>query len=78
MTNLFDIESFYQFMEENNGDDFFNIPVDKKPKCAICGSEAEIEVSGAGPIPENVCMRCYAHPDYQVIVFRDNLKRKLI
>ena len=53
--------------------------MEPKPICAICGeNEAEIEVRGDYPIPELVCMECYAHPDYQTIVLRDNLKRRLI
>jgi len=51
----------------------------EKVVCAVCGEDAEIEVRTLGvPIPECVCMKCYAHPDYQEIVLKNNLKRKLI
>ena len=67
----FQVESFYQFMEEIN-QGAFPIPVEcdeDRDKCAICEEEqaiVEIAYERKGKkFVERTCMRCYAHPDYQ-------------
>jgi len=60
--------------------EYTNPEYKKPPSCGICNKDsAEIEITRPGvPIPDYVCMKCYAHPDYQEIVLKNNLKRKLI
>ena len=69
----FEIESFYQWMEEIEGYGAFCIPVecDDNPElCADCEDELaflEVTYKRKGiAFRELVCMKCYSHPDYQV------------
>lgn len=74
----FNIESFYQWMEEID----FPIPVccdEDKDKCSHCESEdAMIEVTykrKTYTFIERLCVGCYAHPDYQDVksIFMDEI-----
>ena len=68
----FEVESFYQFMEEHTDwPPIMSVECDDNPElCADCEKEkAMIEVhyrKKVGEFKIKLCMKCYADPDHQL------------